>query len=126
MSSDLEIKALDGKIFIKFTGNVNLYNLNSIKEDLVSILESSNVIEIDFSSVQEFDSAACQFFISLQKYCDSKKIKLKLTGHSNTIISIFDTYGLIGFFRDKVHVSSDDKDNYKFSYGMKKFPKALR
>jgi anti-anti-sigma factor len=126
MNVEIEITAIDHIVTIVMKGTVNIYNLNYVKEKILSILDSAKQIIFQLDGIDEFDSSAAQFFISLKKYCDKNSIKLSLKDHSHTVIQILDAYGLIGFFGDKVRISASDKKNFSFKYGMKRVPISLR
>ncbi len=126
MNVEIEVSQLDQIVTVLIRGTVNIYNLNYVKDQIISALQSAKQIVFQLEGVDEFDSSAAQLFISLKKYCDKNSIKLHLKDHSLTVIQILDTYGLIGFFGDKVRISANDKKNFSFKYGTKRLPTSLR
>lgn len=126
METEVNIFDTEKGIEISIQGDLNIYNLHFVKAKILLSILNTKSIEFDLFGITEFDSAAVQFFIALKKHCQKSKKKLILKNHSSSVLQIFGTYGLIGFFEDKVYISASEKDKYPLKYGTKKIPVSLR
>jgi anti-anti-sigma factor len=126
MSYTVELQEDEQSCTITLSGKLNAYNVKEFKEMIFPITERVPTIIIDVKGVTEFDSSFLQLFISLKNSAFQLGHIFKILSHSKPVLQIFDTFGLIGFFSDKVIVSSKDRKDYKFNYGTGRFPKILR
>ncbi len=126
MSYTVELQEDEQSCTITLSGKLNAYNVKEFKEMIFPITERVPTIIIDVKGVTEFDSSFMQLFISLKNSAFQLGHIFKILSHSKPVLQVFDTFGLIGFFSDKVVVSSKDRKDYKFNYGKGRFPKILR
>jgi anti-sigma B factor antagonist len=122
MDDKLKIKAgrkRNNHIAVSVQGEVGIYTVSRLKEELLRHLKSVQSMEIDLSDVSEMDTAGFQLFVALKREVVKSGKSLSLAGHSPAVLRILDLYGAIGFFGDKIKVPASQRANYAFRYGLK-------
>ncbi|MBP9889309.1 MAG: STAS domain-containing protein [Leptospiraceae bacterium] len=122
MSLDINIQKLSNHCKISLNGKCTIYNVGKLKEFLITAIETNENILIDLSLVNDFDTAGLQLFVSAKNMVNSKNKKMKIVNHPVCVLSVFDLYGLISFFGDKITVKPEEKKQFVFNYGIKKRP----
>lgn len=115
-----EIKGNKTQILLGIDGEMNIYHATEIKKELSEYLNRFEKLALDLSGVSEIDTSGYQILVSLKLKSKKENKKLAIINHSPDVLKIFDLYGAIGFFGDKIKVSSELKSSYSFQYGMKK------
>ncbi len=99
-------------------GELNVYTAAQCKSELLDLLEKTGTLEITLAGVTEMDTAGFQLLMMLKRESDRAGKALLLTAHSPAVLRVFDLYGAIGFFGDKVRVAASERGNYAFKYGL--------
>ncbi len=120
MKLEYIIERKEQSILMKLIGRLGIYEVKEFKKILSELITSKNNIVIDLKDVSEFHPATVQVLYSLKKYLKLYNLNLKLINHSSQVLQVFNLFGLISIFGDKVHISKNLKDKLKFSYGTKK------
>ena len=107
---NLEIKVKKFSTYSKITlvGKCTIYSVSKLTNSLLEILQSDENILVDLEEVREFDTA---------KRLDKK---IKFTSHPLCVIALLDLYGLTSFFGDKIVLTSEEKKQFSFKYGIRK------
>jgi len=87
-------------------GDLNIYTVASVKEELMPIVNTSMITEIDLSSVQEMDSAGLQLLVLAKRESLAKNAELRLVGHTPAVLDVLDICDMAGYFGDPVVISS--------------------
>jgi len=86
-----EINQTANQLTIVFEGNLDLKNINNIKDELISVYSSNNNLLLKITNVQTIDLSFIQLLISLKKeLLTSKKecsIELNLNDELNNLLS---------------------------------------
>jgi anti-anti-sigma factor len=98
MSYTVELQEDEQSCTITLSGKLNVYNVKEFKDMIFPVTERVPTIIIDVKEVTEFDSSFLQLFISLKNSAFQLGHIFKIVSHSKSVLQIFDTFGLIGFF----------------------------
>ncbi|HSV97019.1 MAG TPA: STAS domain-containing protein [Spirochaetota bacterium] len=122
MDEKVKIKAgrkRNNHVAVSVEGEAGIYTVSPLKEQLLKQLKSVRSMEVDLSDVSEMDTAGFQLFVALKREAVKSGKSLSLVGHSPAVLRVFDLYGAIGFFGDKIKVPASQRNNYAFRYGLK-------
>ncbi|MBE7411114.1 MAG: STAS domain-containing protein [Leptospiraceae bacterium] len=122
MSLSFRTETLGDSTTIYFEGELNIYSAAELKAELLEFLDSCNSLTIDLDQVTSIDTAGVQILILLKKESDKENKKFILKSHNLVVLRFFDLYGLTGFFADKISISKEAKEKFRFSYGTKLHP----
>ncbi|HIC91426.1 MAG TPA: anti-sigma factor antagonist [Syntrophaceae bacterium] len=88
----------DTKGTVSFSGELNIHNLEKLRDKLNRYLREGRDLFFDFKRVTIIDTAAIQLLISFKKSCDrvNKRLTIEL---SPTIQKTLETMGIRGVFR---------------------------
>lgn len=120
MKLEFVLEEKDDSILVKMIGSLGIYEAKELNKILTEVSSLENNIIIDLKDIIEFHSSAIQILFALKKFLKSKNKSLKLINHSYQVLQVFNLFGLVSIFEDKVHVSKEIKEKLKFSYGTKK------
>ncbi len=112
----------DSSAVVSFEGEFNIYSATELKNKFTELLDLHEQLIINLNNVTSIDTAGIQVLIFLKKESESHKKKLILQSHNLVVLRFFDLYGLVGFFADKIAISKETKEKFKFSYGTKLHP----
>lgn len=90
------------KINFAIEGELTIYRVSGIHENISKVLASGNAIEIDLSHVTEIDGAGLQLLLAAKLESFARDAQLTLVGHSNAVREMLDLCDLGGFFGDPV------------------------
>ncbi|MCF6309012.1 MAG: MlaE family lipid ABC transporter permease subunit [Sulfurimonas sp.] len=88
-SSSFDIVHVDDKLYLKFSGELTLYNLTSFESKIDSIdFSKEKIVVIDFMKLEFLDSAASIFIYNLEKRLLSYGIKVEILCENSDILDI--------------------------------------
>lgn len=90
------------KVSFAIEGELTIYRVSGIRENVVQALGSGSEIEIDLSRVTEIDGAGLQLLLAAKLESFAKDAQLSFVGHSNAVREMLDLCDLGGFFGDPV------------------------
>jgi anti-sigma B factor antagonist len=102
----------------QIVGEVNIYTTAQCRAELLELLAKTETLELTLSGVTQMDTAGFQLLLALKREFERTGKTLVLTGHSPAVLRVFDLYGAIGFFGDRVRVGASERGNYAFKYGL--------
>lgn len=76
----------------------NIYKVETLKTDILEVFDDFDVVEIDLSKVEEFDSAGLQFLVSLKKSTFDSNKKFVLSATSEKVNSYIELYDIGSYF----------------------------
>jgi anti-sigma B factor antagonist len=120
MSLEFTVQENADHLILYLNGKCDIYNAKSLKGILIDCESKTNHLFINLKSVDEIHTSAIQIFLTFKKKMQSNKKKLTLVEHSKPVLELFDLFGLVSKFADKIHLTKDLKTNLKFQYGIKK------
>lgn len=110
----------EDKILLHLQGELNIYSVSYLKNELIDVLKNYTKIAIDLSHVDELDTAGFQLLIALKRSALERGAVCKLLGHSSKVLRLLALYGGVGLLGDKIRLTNDEMDNFSFRYGLKK------
>jgi anti-sigma B factor antagonist len=92
-------------------GEMTIYQASELKPVLLDALNKSKVLEIDLSGVTEIDTAGVQLLMMMKKTAQEWQHEMHLTGHSPSVLEIFELANLASYFGDQLVIQSPSKSN---------------
>ncbi|MGZ5620443.1 MAG: STAS domain-containing protein [Methylobacter sp.] len=79
---------------------VTIYTVLTMKDTLLSALETAEELELDMSGIAEIDGAGLQLVVMVKQAAAERGKVLRFTGHSPVVLELLDLSGLAVFFGD--------------------------
>lgn len=105
---------------IDVKGEMNIYSANKLKPVLIDLVDKGRDMKVSLAGVTELDTAGFQLLLSSKKTAATEGRKLQFHSHSSVVLDYLDLYGAVGLLGDKVVLNKQSKEDYTFSYGLKK------
>jgi anti-anti-sigma factor len=105
---------------ISLGGEVNIYSARKLKQVLIELVDKGQDMKVSLSGVSELDTSGFQLLLSWKKTAAAEGRKLQFHSHSSVVLDYLDLYGAVGLLGDKVVLNKQSKEDYTFSYGLKK------
>lgn len=116
---DIKTEKKNETVTLRLQGQLTIYSARIFYTAVIGSLEQATVLEIDLSGISDIDSAGVQILMALKRKAVALKKELRLLKHSPVVLSVFDLYGLAGFFADRISIPREVRKNYSFAYGRK-------
>jgi anti-sigma B factor antagonist len=97
-----KIQQLKRKCRAFIGGEMTIYTAAELKAQLDDILDDPRELELNLGKVSELDSAGVQLLMLAKKERAAKQLVLSLVEHSNAVLEVFETMGLVPYFGDPV------------------------
>lgn len=88
-----EKKKDKGKVSFAIEGDISIYSVKDLKDELSKHFENNKNMEIDLSAVDKLDTAGFQLLLMARKELESKDKKLSIINPSSETERIFKLYG---------------------------------
>ncbi len=75
-------------------GQLNIYECQALRTDLLALLDAHNSLAIDLSEVTEFDTAGVQILIAARKEAEAKRKVLVYQSPSPAVSELLELYAL--------------------------------
>ena len=92
----------DGACRLIVDGDMTIYNALDVKQQLVTAVRNSAVLELDLSHVGEMDTAGFQLLVMTKKESLRLDKTLRIIAHSDSVREIIEFYNMGAFFGDPV------------------------
>jgi anti-sigma B factor antagonist len=122
MSLEIKVEDFPNHCKLSLSGKCTVYTAAQLKKTLLEVFSKNENILINLENVTDFDTAGLQVFVSAKNTAKANHKKIKFISHPECVIAIFDLYGLISFFGDKIVLTPNEKKQFLFRYGIKKLP----
>ena len=83
-----------GKNPIKIEGPLSIYEVTTLKDELISCLETFDEIVIDLSGVTDCDIAGVQLLCAVRKTVDKRNQNIRIEKASAPIVNAFNNAGV--------------------------------
>ena len=120
MSLEVKIQNLSNHCRVSLIGKCTIYNVLKLRQSLLEVINRNQNILVDLEKVNDFDTAGVQIFIAAKNTTKQTQKKIKFISHPTCVIAILDSYGLVGFFGDKIVLTAEERKEFPFRYGIKK------
>jgi anti-sigma B factor antagonist len=101
----IHTKRRKGVESLQIEGDMTIYTAAALKKELMEHLNEPCEREIDLSEVGKMDSAGIQLLILAKREANRHNTPLRLIGHSQAVLDIFDSYNLAAYFSDPISTS---------------------
>lgn len=88
------------------TGEMTIFYAEDLKPGLLAPLAEVDELEVDLSAVDEIDTSGLQVLILLKVESVEQNKILRLTGHSQAVVDLFELSNLNSFFGDPILLRS--------------------
>jgi anti-anti-sigma factor len=88
-----EKKKNKDKVSVGIEGDMNIYSIKDLKEQLSGFIENSKNIELDLSAVDRVDTAGFQLLAKMKREIAGKDRIFKIVNPSDEVTRIFNLYG---------------------------------
>jgi anti-sigma B factor antagonist len=102
----------------QISGELTIYTAGLLRDEVLELMKKTDSVDLELGGVTEMDTAGFQALLALKRESERAGKTLTLAGHSPAVLRVFDLYGAIGFFGDKVRVHASERGNYAFRYGL--------
>jgi anti-sigma B factor antagonist len=98
----------DGVLQASVQEEMTIYNAQALKETFLNFCNSGKLeLVIDLSEVTEMDSAGLQLLLWLKAESLKRAFNLRLVGHSQAIMEIFELLKLSMYFGDPIVIPAE-------------------
>jgi anti-anti-sigma factor len=97
----MNIEFKENQMFVTLDGNMTIFNGETLKNDLVSVLcdnHNADCIVLDLSKVDEFDSSGLQLLLAFQTALAQEGKPLNITSVNPCIMGVLDLYDMTESF----------------------------
>ena len=99
-----------GALQVAVQDELTIYTAQTLKETFLNLCNASvSELVIDLSSVTELDSAGLQLLLWLKAESKKRAFDLRLIGHSQAIMEVFELLKLSMYFGDPVVIQAEWK-----------------
>lgn len=88
-----ETKSTDSQTSLKIEGEITIYAINNVKNELVPHIKKETDLELDLSDVDKIDTAGFQVLVAAKYELKKTKNKFSIKNPSKEIQRIFKLYG---------------------------------
>ena len=92
------------------SGSLSIYEMETLKPQLLAWLEASPELEIDLSGIECIDASGLQLLAMLKQESLRRQQVLRLTGHAPCVQVLFQQLNVVAFFGDPLILSAKDRD----------------
>jgi anti-anti-sigma factor len=106
----VQSEKVDDVLNVTVQEDMTIYTASALKESFLNFCNSGvPELAIDLSGVSELDSAGLQLLLMLKVESQKRAFKLRLFGHSQAIIEVFELLRLSMYFGDPVVIPAEWK-----------------
>ena len=98
----LQLESRDGASHVAFEGEMTIYQAHEMAEQFLPLLKKNEDLLIDLSGVSDIDSSCAQMLMLARRHCQARGHACVLVNHSQPVIDVFETLGLVSWFGDPV------------------------
>lgn len=101
----LTIKDVNHAVELSFSGDLNIYSIAAIKEQVQKALEFATRVSLDLRDIEEIDTSGLQLLVALKKEMNARDIQLDVIHLGAAITPIFSlceferSFGLTSYVR---------------------------
>ncbi len=100
----------DGVLEVSVQEEMTIYTAQAMKEVFLNLCNAgSQELVVNLSSVNELDSAGLQLLLMLKTESQKRAFNLRLVGHSQAIMEVFELLKLSMYFGDPVVIPAEWK-----------------
>lgn len=101
-------KQTNGVLQVSIQDDMTIYTVHELKEAFLNYCNSGvPEVLVDLSDVTELDSAGLQLLLLLKSESKKRAFNLRIVGHSQAIIEVFELLKLSMYFGDPVVIPAE-------------------
>lgn len=113
----LQVESRGGASHVAFQGEMTIYQAHDLAEEFLPLLKKDEDLVIDLSEVSDLDSSCAQMLMLARRHCQARGHTCVLVNHSQPVIDVFETLGLVSWFGDPVVLPGESGDKSRGSAG---------
>ena len=98
----IEVQSNGDGCKVQLQGELTIYQAESLAEQLLPLVKDHRSMVIDLSDVSDLDTSCAQVLMVARRTCLGKDKPFSLVNHSQPVIDVFETLGLVSWFDDPV------------------------
>lgn len=98
----LQVESRDGASHVALQGEMTIYQAHELAEKFLPLLQKDEDLVIDLSQVSDVDCSCAQMLMLARRHCQARGHACVLVNHSQPVIDVFETLGLVSWFGDPV------------------------
>jgi anti-sigma B factor antagonist len=96
----------DNKMHIEIKGELSIYTVAALRQQLLDALDGAQEVEVDLSDVGEMDSAGMQLMVAAKREAALRDKALRFSGHSPAVFDVLELCKLSGHLGDPLLIRS--------------------
>jgi len=98
----LQVESREGASLVALQGELTIYQAEDLAKEFLPLLEKDESLVVDLSDVSDIDSSCAQLLMLARRHCQARGHQCSLIHHSQPVIDVFETLGLVSWFGDPV------------------------
>lgn len=98
----LQVESRDGSSHVALEGELTIYQAQDLAQQFLPLLDKDESLVVDLSDVSDIDSSCAQLLMLARRHCQARGHQCSLVNHSQPVIDVFETLGLVSWFGDPV------------------------
>jgi anti-anti-sigma factor len=116
----LQVESREGASQIALQGELTIYQAQELAQAFLPLLAKDENLVVDLSEVSDIDSSCAQLLMLARRHCQSRGHQCDLVNHSQPVIDVLETLGLVSWFGDPVILPSEQTAARRGSSGTNK------
>jgi anti-anti-sigma factor len=103
----LQVETKDGASHVALQGELTIYQAQELSQEFLPLLAKNEGLVIDLSEVSDIDTSCAQMLMLAKRHCQARSLQCSLVNHSQPVIDVFETLGLVSWFGDPVVIPGE-------------------
>lgn len=118
----MEVHTIEGRRIAELSGELTVDRAAELRS---ALLGAWPLDELGLSAVSRIDLAGLQILAAARAQAKNEGRRLRLSGHSEATLRLFDLCGVAAHFGDPLRIPAAKRKEYGFRYGVRR-PEAAR
>ncbi|MFP4208642.1 MAG: lipid asymmetry maintenance protein MlaB [Wenzhouxiangella sp.] len=107
----LQAESRNGASHVGLEGELTIYQAQDLANEFLPLLDRAESLVVDLSSVTDIDTSCAQMLMLAKRHCQARGLDCALVNHSQPVIDVFETLGLVSWFGDPVVLPGEQASN---------------
>jgi anti-anti-sigma factor len=113
----LQVETREGVSHIALEGELTIYQAQELAQQFLPLLDKDEDLIVDLSEVSDIDTSCAQMLMLAKRHCQARRHECTLVNHSQPVIDVFETLGLVSWFGDPVILPGEQGGGRRSSAG---------
>ncbi|MEE4639262.1 MAG: STAS domain-containing protein [Wenzhouxiangella sp.] len=113
------MESREGASQVALQGELTIYQAQDLAQAFLPLLAKNESLVVDLSDVSDIDSSCAQLLMLARRHCEARGHRCALVNHSQPVIDVFETLGLVSWFGDPVILPGEQTGARRGSAGEK-------